>query len=260
MTNTAALLALMQVSDSAFPSGAFVHSYGLEQLVREQRITDALALERFVTSVLEGSLATADAPVAYAAASARNINDLIEIDRALFGMKAASELREACVGTGRRFLDEASFLHDQESHPHVAEEAAYPLSLREKAGVRVPLPEKRQTTGYLAAVRTGATPGCYPVAYGVVCRDLGVAPTDVPGVFLLGALTAILQSAMRLMRVSHRDVQAALHALRPQIASIADGIISLKAGASRPTLHAFNPMQDIASMRHECAEARLFAS
>jgi len=248
MTNTAALLALMQVSDSAFPSGAFVHSYGLEQLVREQRITDALALERFVTSVLEESLATADAPVAYAAASARNLNDLIEIDRALFAMKAASELREACVATGRRFLDEASFLHDQEAHPHVAVEDAYPL------------PENRQTTGYLASVRTGATPGCYPVAFGVVCRDLGVAPTDVPGVFLLGALTAILQSAMRLMRVSHRDVQAALHALRPQIASIADGIISLKTGASRPTLHAFNPMQDIASMRHECAEARLFAS
>ena len=238
MTNTAALLALMQVSDSAFPSGAFVHSYGLEQLVRERHITDAPGLERFVSSILQQSLATADAPAAYSATSASSLDEVIDIDCALFATKAASELREACISTGRRFLEESGHLS-----PRVRAGATF--------GTDAP---------YLNAVLTKTAPGCYPAAFGVVCRDFGVAPTDVPGVFLLGALTAILQSAMRLMRVSHRDVQAALHALRPQIASIADGIISQKAGASRPTLHAFNPMQDIASMRHECAEARLFAS
>jgi urease accessory protein len=255
MTDTAALLALMQVSDSAFPSGAFVHSYGLEQLVREQRVTDAAGLGRFVTCVLAESLAMADAPAAYAAAGAMHFDEVVEIDHALFAMKAASELREACVATGRRFLDEA--------YPP-SQEDAYPLSLRERAGVRVPVSDTQSTTTYSAAVYSKETPGCYPVAYAVVCRELGVDASDVPGAFLLGAVTAILQSALRLMRVSHRDVQASLHRLRPRIAEAAESIVSRSvAPGFNPelgVLRAFNPLQDIASMRHERAEARLFAS
>jgi urease accessory protein len=231
MTETAALLALMQISDSAFPSGAFVHSYGLEQLVRERVVADAEGLERFVTSVLEESLGTADAPASYIAACAGSIEEVVEIDRALFAMKAAAELREACVATGRRFLEEAS-VSGQSGNGTIGQ-------------------------GYRLAVVGKTTPGCYPVAFGVVCHDLGVAPMDVPGAFLLGAVTAILQSALRLMRVSHRDVQAALHRLRPLIAAIADGAI--RSSVEHPLI-AFNPLQDIASMRHERADARLFAS
>jgi urease accessory protein len=255
MTDTAALLALMQISDSAFPSGAFVHSYGLEQLVREQRVTDAAGLERFVTCVLEESLATADAPAAYAAARAGSLKEVLEIDHALFAMKMASELREACVATGRRFLDEA--------YPPSSKEDAYPLALRERSGVMVPVSDTQSTT-YSAAVYSKATPGCSPVAYAVVCRELGVDASNVPGAFLLAAVTAILQSALRLMRVSHRDVQASLHRLRPRIAEAAESIVSRSvAPGFNPelgVLRAFNPLQDIASMRHERAEARLFAS
>jgi urease accessory protein len=232
MTRTTALLALMQISDSAFPSGAFVHSYGLEQPVRERRIKCAEEVDRFAASVLE-ALAGADARAAYAAACARSLEEVIEVDHALFAMKAAAELRDACVSTGRRFLDEALIL-----------------------------PEAQGLAGYCAAVQSKATPCCYPVAYGVVCRDLGVDPADVPGAFLLGAVTALLQSALRLMRVSHRDVQSALHTLRPRIAVIAEGIVSPTDVRSAPShsLRTFNPLQDIASMRHERAEARLFAS
>jgi urease accessory protein len=256
MTDTDALLALMQISDSAFPSGAFVHSYGLEQLVREQRVTRAAELERFVTCVLDESLATADAPAAYAAACAENIDEVIDVDRALFVMKATTELLEACVATGRRLLEEA--------FPPAEPGSAFPLSPRERDGVRVPLTEERQSPRYQAAVLSKETPGCYPVAYAVVCRDLGVDAADVPGAILLGAVTALLQSSLRLMRVSHRDVQAALHRLRPRIAAIVDGIVSRSVAPGfspeSQSFRAFNPLQDIASMRHERAEARLFAS
>jgi urease accessory protein len=49
---TSQLLALLQLNDSAFPSGAFTHSYGLEQLVRQVVVRDVRDVERFVTSVL----------------------------------------------------------------------------------------------------------------------------------------------------------------------------------------------------------------
>jgi urease accessory protein len=246
MTNSTSLLALMQISDSAFPSGAFVHSYGLEQLVRERRVTDAVGLERFVTSVLHESLGRADARAAYAAACARNLEEVVETDQALFATKATAELRAACVATGRRFLEEA-----------------FPLSLGERAWVRAGVPIRQEVSSYLEAVHQKETPSCYPVAYGSVCRQLGVDASNVPGAFLLGAVTAILQSSLRLMRVSHRDVQTALHTLRPQISSIADDIADGLAPTGSPPildLRSFNPLQDIAAMRHERAEARLFAS
>jgi urease accessory protein UreF len=72
---------------------------------------------------------------------------------------------------------------------------------------------------------------------------------------MLGAVNAILQAAMRLMPFSHRDAQGALHRLRPAIASLSEDVIE------RPRLlAAFHPLQEIASMRHAAAEARLFMS
>jgi urease accessory protein UreF len=56
---------------------------------------------------------------------------------------------------------------------------------------------------------------------------------------------------MRLGRISHRDAQAVLHRLRPLIAEL---------DLSQRPLRAYHPLQEIASMRHERAEARLFAS
>jgi urease accessory protein len=256
---TEALLALMQISDSAFPSGAFVHSYGLEQLVREQHVTDASELECFVTCVMEESLATADAYAAYQAACAESIDEVIEVDRLLFAMKAATELREACVATGRRFLEETTVFPPPSPHTPVSGS----FSPWERAGERARVPTSERLISYREAVHLKTTPGCYPIAFAAVCTDLGVDAADVPGAFLLGAVTAILQSALRLMRVSHRDVQAALHRLRPQIAEIAEGVVNSSAAirlASSPPLAAFHPLQDIASMRHERAEARLFAS
>jgi urease accessory protein UreF len=68
---------------------------------------------------------------------------------------------------------------------------------------------------------------------------------------LISTANGLLQAAMRLGRISHRDAQAILHRLRPGIANIdlSDGV-----------LHAYHPLQEIASMRHQRAEARLFAS
>ena len=60
---------------------------------------------------------------------------------------------------------------------------------------------------------------------------------------------------MRLLPLSHRDVQAILHRLRPRLAAFAT-----EAASGPGTLRSFHPLQEIASMRHETAAARLFAS
>jgi urease accessory protein UreF len=74
---------------------------------------------------------------------------------------------------------------------------------------------------------------------------------------MLSAANAMLQAAMRLGRISHRDAQATLHRLRPRIDAL---VQQIEASHSDTPLLAFQPLQEIASMRHERAEARLFAS
>ncbi|HLF78328.1 MAG TPA: urease accessory UreF family protein [Dehalococcoidia bacterium] len=227
---TSALLALLQLADSAFPSGAFAHSSGLEQLARQRLVHTPQELERFVTSILHQSVATSDAPAACVASLAANADDLsavLELDRALYRTKAAAELRGATLQTGRRLLEEVS--------AHC---------------------EDASLSAYASQVRANETLGTYPVAFGVVSAALGVDPKDVAPALMYSTAAAVLQASMRLLPVSHRDVQAILHRLRPQIASLAP---ALDAGDT-PKLRSFNPMQEIASMRHAFAAARLFAS
>ncbi len=228
---TSQLLALLQLNDSAFPSGAFTHSYGLEQLVREVVVRDATDVERFVTSVLTQTIARSEASAAYAATEAALDGDLATVaalDRALFALKPAAELRQASLTTGRRFLEEVA-IH-----------------------VESPLLDQ-----YRTEVAADHRLGNYAVAFAVVAAAHGIEARYVPAAVLLSAATAMLQAAMRLTRVSHRDVQAILHRLRPLIARLAADI---RSAAQPGVLSGFHPVQDIASMRHASAEARLFAS
>jgi urease accessory protein len=231
MSDVLSQLALLQLGDSMFPSGAFAHSYGLEQLAREHVVQTPDDLQRFVESVLRQTLAPCDAVAALRGFEAARINDVasgVDADRALLRTKAALELRAASLATGRRLLDEVS--------PHV--DAPF---LHE----------------YASVVKTDRALGTHAVAFGVVCAALGVEDAEsVAAALLLLSTTGILQAAMRLLPVSHRDVQATLHHLRHIIATLASGVAT---GGTRP-LRSFQPLQDIASMRHEAATARLFAS
>jgi urease accessory protein len=221
-----------------FPSGAFAHSYGLEQLAREGVVRRPEELQRFVESVLRRSLAPCDAVAAlraYEAALAHDLASVVEADRALVRTKAASELRAASLASGRRLLDEVALHVDAPFlHEYAALVKADPLRASGRAGL-----------------------GSQPVAFGVVCAALGVPDGEsVVAALLLVSATALLQASMRLLPISHRDVQATLHHLRPVIAELASSCV---AGGPRP-LRSFQPLQEVASMRHVAASARLFAS
>jgi urease accessory protein len=223
-------LALMQISDSLFPSGAFTQSYGLEQLARDGRVRTPEEVAAFITSVLHQTLATADAPAAFAANQALakgDLDELLAVDRALYRTKAAEELRAASVSTGRRLLGEVT--------QYV---------------------ENNNLQSYARAVNADRTLGTQPVVFGAICAALEVEAETAVAALLLGNVNGMLQAAMRLLPVSHRDVQGALHRLRPEIAAIVRDI----ATKEPQPLRAFHPMQEIASMRHVYANARMFAS
>ena len=161
-----------------------------------------------------------------------NLGGVCAVDAALFRTKAAEELRAASTATGARLLQEVA-IHDEARSLLVVE--------------------------YSEAVHAARTPGTHPVAFAVVGTGLGVDAEANAGALLLGTASAILSAAMRLLPVSHRDVQAVLHRLRPDLARLASGAVEAVEACAVP-LASFHPLQEVASMRHRTGRVRLFAS
>lgn len=230
--STQSLLALLQFADSSFPIGTFAHSYGLEQLVRDGHVSDAETLEGFVRSTLSLQLAPAEAratATACTAAARADLAAVIAIDHRLHVTRAPEELRAASTAAGRRLLEEVS------AHA-----------------------EGRQglVPAFHAAVRDGRAPGTHAVALGVAAADFAVPAEDAAAALLFGTANALVQAAMRLLPISHRDAQAVLHHARDTIAGAAHAATE----AAPLQFSSFHPLQEIASMRHANATVRFFAS
>src|SRR5262245_16566206 len=121
------LLSLLQLSDSAFPSGRYTLSYGLEALVQSGHLTlpnersTLIALLRdsirFGAAPSDG-LALACAHRAVGADAGVDLELLTQVDTRLTAVKLPREVRQASTRTGRAVLAAAtaaiggSALHD----------------------------------------------------------------------------------------------------------------------------------------------------
>ena len=98
---------LLQISDSAFPRGAFAHSCGLETYVQQERVVSAGALEEFIASVLRHGVATLDGVYlreAFAAKREGALDRVVGLDRAYAAARPVRSLREGSRSVGRQFL------------------------------------------------------------------------------------------------------------------------------------------------------------
>jgi urease accessory protein len=154
--------------------------------------------------------------------------EVIAIDQMLSAVKLAREEREASVRMGRRVAVEVLRL----------------------------VPEDEALSALAAAIDDLRSPGNASVAQGVAAAALGVSAHGAA----LGAChsfaTALISAAMRLTRLGHGDAQAVLRSVQPvmvEAVAIASQLPWQKMRSSAYQL-------DIATARHERAEARMFAS
>src|ERR1700704_5763206 len=92
------LLAALQLGDSAFPSGAFTQSYGLETLVAERAVSSAADVEAVLAAHLRHRLGKADLPAllaAHRAAADADVDQVLRIDAVLTAVKMTREERQA---------------------------------------------------------------------------------------------------------------------------------------------------------------------
>ena len=230
MTETSALLYLLQVSNASFPTGSFSHSYGLETLIQDGRITDAEALADVASLWLRYSVASSEGGavgVAFQAASARDFSMLAAVDEVLTALKLTRETREASVKIGHAFLRTVASTFDWES-----------------------------VARYHRATVDGRCAGNYAVAFGVAAADAGVSPMEALLAFLHAGLVGLVGVATRIIPLGQLDAQRILAGARPQV--VADATHAL--GLALDDLSAPATVLDIASMRHERLYSRLCMS
>jgi urease accessory protein len=227
------VLSVLQLSDSAFPSGRFTLSYGLETLVQSGRLTtpsDPAVLVSLLRDYLLLSVAPSDGvglACAHRGTSAADLDLVTAADQRLTAVKLSREARDTSTRTGRALLRTAAVAFDTAAFGEFAR-----------------------------CVEDGRTPGNHAVVLGVLSAGLGVPRSESVTGELFAFCASWVAAAVRLAVIDHGTAQAVLHTVRPVITEAAlraaDGDVRDIASSA--------PFLDVMAMRHEETELRLFAS
>lgn len=221
------LARLLQFSDSALPVGSFAFSNGLESAIQTGVVRDAATLKEFVTLVVRQAarMDGVAALHAHRAACAGDYDGLLAADAALWRRRVGEEQQLMLARMGRKFAELALNV------------AGLPLLAR-----------------WLADIRAGATPGCYPVGQAAVLAQLGASEQEAFVLHQYGAAAMTLGAAVRLMRVDHVETQRILFETQQRVAADYEAVRAL----SLDEMAGFAPVFDALVAHHTTAHVRLF--
>jgi urease accessory protein len=230
MPTDARLLSLLHFADSAFPTGGYAHSFGLERYCQAGLVRDREGLERFLLAQLEGATGPCDATAAAAAlrsAARGDVDGCRRLDESVEAMKVVREFREGSRQMGRQTLRVAAALTGDD-----------------------------RLGRYLEDVNAGRAPGHHAVGFGMTAAVLGWQIEETTTAFLYSTTALLVGAALRLLPMGQLEGQRVLWGLHPVIQRVA----SEAAARDAADLWSFTPGIDIQGILHERLEARLFRS
>jgi len=225
-----ATLATFRLVDSFLPVGTDSVSYGLEQFVAADRVTDADDLRSLIETYLRDQHARADLialRTAHAATADSDLEGVRRADRRLVAVTLPAEFRESSTRTGGRLL-------------------ALQRELQDDAFLEQ----------YNGAVADNDAPGTYPVVLGVTTSLVGIPVREACLLACHEFVTAQLAAAQRLLQLGHTEVQVVLDDVQPAM------VEAVAASAGRPidSMDTFTPLVELLATEHERANRRLFVS
>ncbi len=230
-TDAAWFCGLLQAGDSFYPTGAYAHSYGLEGLVQAGVLRDVDSLRRYNEQSVLPALERAELPVV--ALAWRALGEPVDWDAVgevcvlASALKTTREVRVASHNVGRQRVELLARLR----------------------------PDTLATT-FLERVATAGWPHAATVAAALEGRVNGAPLGAVLGGVYYATISGQLAAAMKLLRIGQNAAQMLLTDMLGQ----APTVVAAAAAVPRDEIGWFNPWLDIASARHERAEARLFIS
>lgn len=223
-------LALMQLSDSFFPSGSFTLSHGLEALIQNGQLQSTQDLQIFLRLLLLNKIGTADIVAlihAYRGSEREDLEAVREADTQLFAQTLIEKTREMGRKSGRALL-------------MVASETWQDFQLKTL--------EKEAAIGTINAL--------HPIIFAVVGRVAGLSEQDTGLAFLHSFVTGLLGAAIRLNVIGHLQAQKILLQLAPDI----EATYSIATELKLEQMWSCTPAIDLAQMRHQKLAYRLFAN
>ena len=219
---------VLQTADPLFPTGAYAHSLGLEEIVRLGVVRDEAGLAAFLKTQILPALAAHELPYlrdARAAAQAGDMDELCALDREIGAWKSAQELREASVQLGARRLK-------------MLLQIAPSFAARE----------------FQQRIDAGAASGHHLAVCGV---QFTATPLSAAlATYFYQTLAAVCAAALKLIRIGQEGCQRVLADCLANVPGVLDGSLRVQ----RETAGWFNPLLEIAAMRHARAPERLFIS
>ena len=218
---------LLQTADALFPTGAYAHSLGFEESVRLGIVRDEASLLGFLSGQIIPAQRQQELPYLRFAFDARGLDDVCAIDREIGAWKLARETREASAQLGVRRLKALRTISDA---PLLAD--------------------------FEQAIAGQRASGHHLVVCALQARVENIPLEAALATYFYQSLAAICAAAMKLIRIGQDGCQRSLRAaaVNPQ-ATVRDSL-----AVAREDAGWFNPLLEIASMRHERADERLFIS
>lgn len=219
---------LLTLFSPAFPTGGFAYSHGLEAAVRKRQVQNAADVMAWVELLLSRGSGWNDlvfVALAHRAAAGKDGACLAELSELSEALTGSAERRQETSSLGAAFLA-----------------AALPWT-RAAAGQASPLLED-----------AGAIP--LPVAAGAVAALAGLGRGETLTAYAHNFASSLVSAAVRLVPLGQSEWVAMLHDLTPSIAKNA----ARAKDATLDDLGSAALISDIAAMRHEMLQTRLFRS
>src|SRR5262245_26366982 len=217
----------LQFGDSMLPVGAFSFSNGVEAAVQTGVVRNLDTVRQFVQTATQQS-ATCDGIAVLAAhrgAQTGDFDRVVAADRAVLHRKMSEEMRTMTVRMGRKLAEMTVHVM---SAPTVSD--------------------------WLATIRSGETPGTYPIGQALVFAALGLSERDAFAVHQYGVATMMLSAALRVMRVNYLDTQAILF----EINAAAESAYEQVKLAELDDMFTFAPVADVLAAVHVKSNVRMF--
>lgn len=225
--NLTKIMRLLQFTDSTFPVGAFSFSNGLETAAFERIVTNADTLEEFVRSQAhQGAFSDGVAAIlTHRAALNNDYSKIVDLDKYLMMFKMNAESRMMITRMGKKMAE---------------------------LGVR--LFNNTLISTWLEDIKTGNTPGTYPVAQGIIFSVAGIGEKELFCSHQYGVINMVLSAALRCVKVSHYDTQLILEKLSNET----EKLYSEASQMGKEDMNAFYPMLDMLASLHEKGNMRMF--
>jgi urease accessory protein len=214
---------LLQLSDSALPTGGFAHSGGLESIAQQSELKEAVDLQRFLRDAL-WQVGHFGLPLV--AAAHENPSGLASLDARADAFLANRVANRASRTQGRAFLDTCARIFPEEL-----------------AGLRDTVREQ--------GLRQHHAP-----IFGAALKALGVDCLVAQQLFLSLSLRGLLFAAVRLGLAGTHQAQRMQHDLAPAM----DAVLQSCADLREHNLAQTAPLADLFGSMHDRLYSRIFQS